>query len=69
MRIWMHKKTGELAVARNVWLEMDLELAPSGYTLQTVSTATLGWAFENKYGVCMILPHDIQSEFEDLGEL
>lgn len=68
MRVWMHKETGELAVARGVWLETDLpEINETGHTIQfTVSQST--WAFENKFGVILILPKKVARQNEILKE-
>lgn len=69
MNVWMHKETGELAIARRIWLEEDFpEVPDTGYTIQFVCS-TKNWAFENSHGVIMILPLRVQKYFEDLGEL
>ena len=68
MRVWMHKETGELAIARKVWLETDFPLPEPTYAIQ-LSTSFAGYAFENKHGVVMFLPLKACEEFEDLGEL
>lgn len=67
MNVWMHKKTGELAIARKVWLECDMPINLN-YSVQ-LDAAVSSWAFQNKHGIIMILPTKIQKEFEDLGEL
>ena len=65
----MHKKTGELAIARGIWLECDFPPPHyNDYNIQfTVSSNA--WAFENKFGMVFVLPPKAQDEFEDLGEL
>lgn len=71
MRVWMHKITGEIAIARKIWLEE--ELPGTGFQLtitgMNIEYSAQNWAFENKHGVVMILPPKIEKFFEDLGEL
>lgn len=68
MNVWIHKKTGYLAISRKVWLEVDFPSPEPTYSIQ-LSTSAAGWAFENSYGMVFILPLKAQEEFEDLGEL
>lgn len=71
MNVWMNKKTGDLAIARRVWLEVDTgtdDISPPGYSIQ-VNVSEDCWAFQNKYGVVFVLPKRAQKEFEDLGQL
>ena len=63
----MHKKTGELAIARKVWLEADIPI-DLNYSVQ-IECGVASWAFQNKHGIVMILPVKIQKHFEDLGPL
>lgn len=67
MNVWMHKETGELALARKVWLEADIPINTE-HAIQ-LDAAISSWAFQNKHGVIMILPTKIQEYFDDLGEL
>ncbi len=68
MRIWMHKETGELAVARQIWLEADFPMPDTEYSVQ-LRVAKPEYVFENGHGVVLVLPPKIQDSFEDLGEL
>lgn len=63
----MHKKSGELALVRRVWLEADVPFNVE-YAIQ-INAAVSEWAFENKHGIVFVLPIKAQEEFEDLGEL
>ena len=68
VRVVMYKETGELSIARKIWLESDFEIPENGYSIQ-MNAAQDGWAFENSHGVVFILPTNLMEYFEDLGEL
>lgn len=66
----MHKKTGELAIVRRVWLEADLPGPDESHSFKIrIDVGIQSWAFQNKHGVVLLLPTNIQDQFEDLGEL
>lgn len=65
----MSKKTGDLAIARKVWLETDYVHEGKDLLAIQIEVAQNAWAFENKFGVIFVLPHKVEKEFEDLGEL
>lgn len=67
MTVWMHRKTGELALVRSIWVEAEMPINTE-YTIQ-LTTARAGIAFENKHGVVFVVPIKILEQFEELGDL